>query len=372
MLTAFTSCCDKTPRFISGGKKSKSAADDVPVELIFPTISSFKVHHQNVNCLKLFSVSCQLEQSTGIVEVEQQGSSHTNHCEIEHKSENKIFLASCSESINLFDVTISGSASPITALLNGHEKDVKSLTVSEKDSLLFSVSRDCSLCYWDLKGADSSLKCRLANLHELIITCVDFNCCTNQLVTGSRDSCVKLLDVERQSCLASHKIPRNLVTCLCWLPGSFSEFVQTSEDKQVYLWDTRQMEPALIFPRKNWIQTSCDVSANGNLCVSTSNGFDSEGCEASTWDLRAAKLMFEYQSHAQTVHSCKFFPMSSSHFVTVSNDSTVNKWEVTSPMTPVDTKRPPTYSGLVSLDICKQDSSVYVGAVSGDVYVLKF
>ena len=49
MLTAFTSCCDKTPRFISGGKKSKSATDDVPVELIFPTISSFKVHHQNVN-----------------------------------------------------------------------------------------------------------------------------------------------------------------------------------------------------------------------------------------------------------------------------------------------------------------------------------
>ena len=139
------------------------------------------------------------------------------------------------------------------------------------------------------------------------------------------------------------------------------------------MWDTRHNDPVMIFPRKNWIQTCCDVSQNGLLCISCSNGFDNEGCEASCWDLKMGKLVHEFKSHAQTVHKCKFIPESSSHFVTVSNDSTVNKWDVNEPNCPVDTKRPPTYSGLISLAISKQpDCCVYTGAVSGDIYTMKF
>ncbi len=226
---------------------------------------------------------------------------------------------------------------------------------------------------WKIKGHESSLHYKLSNLHELIITALDYNYYSNQLLTGSRDSVLKLVDIEKQNC--SHQFPkisRNLVTCVTWLPESFTQFLQTSEDKQVYLWDSRQEDPAIIFPKKNWIQTCCDVSPNANICISCSNGFNNEGCEATSWDLKAGKMLYEYKSHAQTVHKCKFLPENSSCFVTVSNDATVNKWEVNNSGSPMDTKRPPTYSGLISLAICKRDSRVYTGALSGDVYSMKF
>ena len=65
-------------------------------------------------------------------------------------------------------------------------------------------------------------------------------------------------------------------------------------------------------------------------------------------------------------------PDSNSYFVTVSNDSTVNKWDMSQSARPIDTKRPPTYSGLISLAISRGSLRVYTGAVSGDVYAMKF
>lgn len=46
------------------------------------------------------------------------------------------------------------------------------------------------------------------------------------------------------------------------------------------LWDSRGLQVAHMFPAKQHIQTYCEVSEDGHKCISCSNGFGGEGCEA--------------------------------------------------------------------------------------------
>lgn len=46
------------------------------------------------------------------------------------------------------------------------------------------------------------------------------------------------------------------------------------------VWDSRAWQVTNTFPAKQYIQTHCDVSSNGNYLVSSSNGFGGQGCEA--------------------------------------------------------------------------------------------
>ncbi|KAF0033921.1 hypothetical protein F2P81_013987 [Scophthalmus maximus] len=100
-----------------------------------------------------------------------------------------------------------------------------------------------------------------------------------KLCTGSRDNWMCLWDIESAKCEQRHNISRNLVTHVCWVPGS-SSVVQTSEDKTIRVWDSRAWQVTNTFPAKQYIQTHCDVSPNGNHLISSSNGFGGQGCEA--------------------------------------------------------------------------------------------
>lgn len=46
------------------------------------------------------------------------------------------------------------------------------------------------------------------------------------------------------------------------------------------VWDSRAWQVTNTFPAKQYIQTHCHVSPNGNYLVSSSNGFGGQGCEA--------------------------------------------------------------------------------------------
>lgn len=46
------------------------------------------------------------------------------------------------------------------------------------------------------------------------------------------------------------------------------------------VWDSRAWQVTNTFPAKQYIQTHCDISPNGNYLVSSSNGFGGQGCEA--------------------------------------------------------------------------------------------
>ncbi|XP_063792272.1 WD repeat-containing protein 31 isoform X2 [Pseudophryne corroboree] len=192
----------------------------------------------------------------------------------------------------------------------------------------FSASRDKTVLMWDLHcKAGSAQK---FHGHHLIVTGLAVSPDCTQLLSGSRDNTVCKWDVESGQCLHRAAVSRNLVTHMCWVPGE-SCVVQTSEDKTTRVWDTRNLQVAHLFPMKQYIQMHCDVSEDGNYCLTSSNGFGGQGCEATLWDLRQSRdKVCEYKGHLQSTTSCIFLPKDtydSPLVATASHDCTVKVWE---------------------------------------------
>ncbi|PIK35498.1 putative WD repeat-containing protein 31-like, partial [Apostichopus japonicus] len=95
------------------------------------------------------------------------------------------------------------------------------------------------------------------------------------------------------------------------------------------IWDTRTLQESIVFPKKQYIQSHCDVSEDGNYILSSSNGFNGQGCEVTLWDMRTTKLVNEYWGHEETVSACYFLPWKESVelIATSSMDGTVKVWE---------------------------------------------
>ncbi|XP_051492512.1 WD repeat-containing protein 31 [Apus apus] len=210
----------------------------------------------------------------------------------------------------------------------GHQREVTKVTSASDSSRVFSASRDKTVMMWELHR--SSGPSQHFPGHDLVVTGLAVSPDASQLCTGSRDNTVCKWDIETGECLARATISRNLVTHLCWVPGE-PYVVQTSEDKTVRVWDSRELRVALAFPAKRHIQTCCDVSPDGRFCLSSSSGCAGEGAEATLWDLRQSRRhLCEYQGHLQTTSSCVFLPGGPARapsLATSSHDSTVKVWD---------------------------------------------
>lgn len=210
----------------------------------------------------------------------------------------------------------------------GHDREVSKITCVFGSNRFFSASRDKTVLMWDLHCKAGSAQKFLG--HHLIVTGLAVSPDGTQLLTGSRDNTLCKWDVETGQCLLKTAVSRNLVTHLCWVPRE-SCVVQTSEDKSVRVWDIRNLQMAHMFPMKQYIQMHCDVSEDGNYCLTSSNGFGGQGCEATLWDLRQTKnKVCEYKGHLQSTTSCVFLTKNTWDtplVATASHDCTVKVWE---------------------------------------------
>ncbi|XP_075041545.1 WD repeat-containing protein 31 [Mixophyes fleayi] len=210
----------------------------------------------------------------------------------------------------------------------GHDREVSKISCVYGSNRFFSASRDKTVLMWDLHCKAGSAQKFLG--HHLIVTGLAVSPDCTQLLSGSRDNTLCKWDVESGQCVHKVAVSRNLVTHLCWVPGE-SYIVQTSEDKTTRVWDTRNLQVAHVFPMKQHIQMHCDVSEDGNYCVTSSNGFGGQGCEATLWDLRQTKdKVCDYRGHLQSTTSCIFLPKDTcdtSLVATASHDCTVKVWE---------------------------------------------
>ncbi|XP_006890790.1 PREDICTED: WD repeat-containing protein 31 isoform X2 [Elephantulus edwardii] len=208
----------------------------------------------------------------------------------------------------------------------GHEREVTKVACIPKSNQLFSASRDRMVMMWDLQG--SQPRQQLSG-HAMVVTGLAVSPDSTQLCTGSRDNTLLLWDVETGQCVERASVSRNLVTHLCWVPRE-PYILQTSEDKTIRLWDSRGLHVAHMFPAKQHIQTYCDVSEDGHMFLSCSNGFGGEGCEATLWDLRQTRnRICDYIGHFQTVASCVFLPRAlalTPVIATSSHDCKVKIW----------------------------------------------
>ncbi|XP_061673125.1 WD repeat-containing protein 31 isoform X2 [Syngnathoides biaculeatus] len=213
----------------------------------------------------------------------------------------------------------------------GHDREITKVVCYPGSTWVFSASRDKTVLMWDLNQGDEPIQ--EFSGHQLVVNGLAVSPDGRKLCTGSRDNCMCLWDIESAKCEQRHNISRNLVTHVCWVPGS-SSIVQTSEDKTVRVWDSRAWQVTNTFPAKQYIQTHCDVSDNGNYLVSSSNGFGGQGCEATLWDLRQPGCkVVEYRGHLQTTACCVFLPVSlggsggAALVATSSHDSSVKVWD---------------------------------------------
>lgn len=82
------------------------------------------------------------------------------------------------------------------------------------------------------------------------------------------------------------------------------------------LWDSRGLQVAHIFPIKQHIQTYCEVSEDGNKCISCSSGFGGEGCEATVRARVGSRCLAadEQITYWLTLASCLFWTVYTGRF----------------------------------------------------------
>ncbi|CAG5117462.1 unnamed protein product, partial [Candidula unifasciata] len=250
----------------------------------------------------------------------------------------------------------------------GHTDSITKVWYGSRCSGVFSASRDKTVKLW--RAGNPHWVQEYAG-HSLVVTAIHLNSDNTQLCSGSRDNSVKLWDVETAKCIKTNTIPQNLVTDVKFVPCS-SWIVQTGEDKEVRVLDSRTLEPIFSFPKKQYIQTCCDVSPDGNYVISASNGFTGNGCEGSLWDMRTRKLQLEYRGHHEAVESCLFLPGTQTEalLASASRDCSVKVWSQDTGVCEceyvVDGAGP-----LTSL-AAYPDGTILVGSFKCGVQVLKF
>lgn len=213
-----------------------------------------------------------------------------------------------------------------------HEKDVTKVCYGlyQGQEIAFSSSRDKTIKSWFVNEDHAIQLKSVYKGHELVVTAMDKNPDCSILCSGSRDNCIKLWDIERDQCIRTNTVTRNLITCVKWFPDGNS-IAQAGEDKMLRIWDSRSLEVAFAFPPKQYFATCCDVSKDGRFILTSSNGFNGNGCEIILWDVRGKKPVYTYHGHEQTVSRCSFLPRltditSWPLIISASHDSTVKVW----------------------------------------------
>ena len=203
-----------------------------------------------------------------------------------------------------------------------HTKTVTKVCIAPHIEGIVTGCRDAQVRLW---RRDSSAPAVFSG-HSLVVTAVVISPDNKRIISGSRDNCIKIWDVSTGNLLCSITENRNLITDM---KLSDNILVQTSEDKRVRIWDTRNLDLIHAFPFKSYIQTSCDISLDGNLIVSGSNGFNGSGCQLNIWDIRNRTQIHELRGHLQGVNAVAFLPVQPSKtVVSASKDSVIKVWDL--------------------------------------------
>ncbi|KAF1766855.1 hypothetical protein GCK72_006813 [Caenorhabditis remanei] len=190
-----------------------------------------------------------------------------------------------------------------------------------------AAGRNGTLTHWMLAGKVGDLPNGVYEGHTFGVTgVVTVN--ERQFMSGSRDCSVRLWDLETTQCVLNQTINRNLVTHMT-LNACNNLVAQTSEDKSVRIWDPRCLAVVTEFPRKRHIQMYCEFEGEHRL-FTCSNGFNHDGCEITSYDIRNPRQYKESRGHEGNVTSLAVVQLENTKrfLVSVSADKQIRLWKM--------------------------------------------
>uniref|UniRef100_A0AC34RSH3 Uncharacterized protein n=1 Tax=Panagrolaimus sp. JU765 TaxID=591449 RepID=A0AC34RSH3_9BILA len=210
----------------------------------------------------------------------------------------------------------------------GHTDSVTKVAYKQSQSkhYVLSGSRDSTVKLWMFNRSDPLED---YTSHKLTVTAV-CNIEDNMFVTGGRDTNVMLFDINRKQPVVVRSINRNLVTHITKVPST-SMIAQTSEDRIMKLYDSRDLAPIFEFPIKNHIQHHCSASNDGNYVLASSGGTNGDGCEITLYDMRQQKEMKTFRGHEESVKCAVFLSQTITCkriILSVSDDKTIRLWSM--------------------------------------------
>jgi len=272
---------------------------------------------------------------------------------------NTVITGSTDGSATLFDFEIG----KVYQYMRHGDKAVNCVQYGSIIGGVITGCRDTNVRLWRRDNSEATV----FSGHSLVVTAVTLTEDNGTIISGSRDNCIKAWDVRTSKMLYSINETRNLLTDLKLVPHE-NILVQTSEDKRVRLWDTRNLDLIHVYPTKNYIQSCCDVSSDGMYVLSGSNGFNGAGCELNLWDIRTKKQLSEMKGHQQGVECVAFVPGTSSPSklaVSGSKDSTLRVWDTETRHCILEKRLPG--MGAVTGIVPFEDSSMVCSTHSGCV-----
>jgi platelet-activating factor acetylhydrolase IB subunit alpha len=223
--------------------------------------------------------------------------------------------------------------------LTGHTNAVNDLAFNSKGTQLLSCSSDMTAKLWDFGATYSCLRSFAG--HEHSITTVAFSS-DNMFLTGSRDSLIKLWEIDSAHCVHNFRGHEDWVRMIR-LNSTAKYLASCSTDRLVKVWsmETKALvvdlyghdhvveciawaSPATVTAMKIPEDKEADVLIEGATLVLASAGRDKT---IRLWHINVGACLFIIDGHDNWVRGLVFHPVGS-FLISVADDKTMRTWDL--------------------------------------------
>ncbi|KJR43702.1 serine/threonine protein kinase [Candidatus Magnetoovum chiemensis] len=201
----------------------------------------------------------------------------------------------------------------------GHSGMVKSIDVSEDNSLMLSSgSDDMEVRLWER----TSSKClNILKGHTDWVTCVKFYPDTKYAISGSNDKTLRLWKLNTAKSVIIYRGHDDWVTCLALIPKGES-MLSGSNDGTIRMWNIFNGKQIKVFKGHSAGITSLTVTTDGLYAISSS--VDMKIC---IWNIITGKKLRELSGHTASIKTITLLP-DGNHLLSGGDDKTIRLWNL--------------------------------------------
>lgn len=165
--------------------------------------------------------------------------------------------------------------------------------------------------------------------HEGSVSCCRFTPDGLHLISGGKDSTLRVYHVETRQHLGVFRGHQSPVTCLAILPNK-NHAISGSQDRTLTIWDIYTLETVKILRNHDRGVLCCSLSADGSLLASGDTGG-----RLVLWDMRSFEPVGSFTAHDDAILGCAL-----SHngdlLVTSAADETARVWQLKGDNPPIE------------------------------------